>query len=56
MGKMNVCDTASELRRFLFRREWMYLQHSVHYDHLPDFFLAFDMLITHTVVAVIICV
>jgi hypothetical protein len=32
----------------------MYLQHSVHYDRLPDFFLAFDMLITHPILAVVI--
>jgi hypothetical protein len=26
-----------------FCSEWMYLQHSVLYDRLPDYFLAFDM-------------
>lgn len=29
--------------RYILFGEWCYAQHSVHYDHLPDWFLGFDL-------------
>lgn len=30
-------------RRFIFFGEWCYAKHSIHYTHLPDWFLGFDV-------------
>ncbi|MDF7798465.1 RNA ligase family protein [Pontiellaceae bacterium B1224] len=33
--------------RYILFGEWCYAQHSVHYNHLPDWFLAFDIFDKH---------
>lgn len=35
------------LDRYILFGEWCYAQHSIYYDHLPDWFLAFDIYDRH---------